>query len=1111
MLKRFCTFLIVCSLLFGLIPYSIQSAKASTSKIDPSYFQEVKYSSQIQLLILQLKDEPVVPYSEKNQVHLQSTFYTENDSFVFDTSYGNTLEKKQLDLFQNIQNQIPVELVHTYQYVYNGIAIRTAGYNIRFLLDNFNIKRIHTFDFEDNLERWIGTQSIHAQEVWQQNDAFYNSLTGKNIRVGIIDTGISYNHPDFYPNGVGPNSRVKKGYDFVDGTNDCIDAGFWGKAPAHGTHVAGISSGKNPVIDTKIGVAPESDLYVYKVFSREGGGANPANIIKAAEQSVKDKCDVINLSLGHPTDGGSDASGNPYYDALLNANKAGTMVVAAAGNAGTRHKKNPWPIDAPGIFDFALQVSASDDRLHQSFVITTGDGVEIPTNAYRARYSPSFPTEPNFYKNKKLIDCGFGREDEFPSSVKGNIAFISRGPKDNGLSFQLKNLNAKAAGAIGCIIYNYDPEPFGVTLVLVNTREGERPEDYEFIPCIFISGVKASLIQKYLSKSYQISFPILSDITFSDFSSTGPSYSADENILKPEICAPGKQINSASINNNYKDDDGENPIFPDPFDEENPDPFGGLSTDCDGTSMSTPFVAGCVALTKQAHPNWKPQNIKNIFMHSSDLLKNFVNGQYISYFLQGAGQVNVQNAITSPIEISPPYIMRNNEQFNQPITISIKNIIDQDVTLSLSAEIFDCILMQLDLEDLPMPEKPVSLNLSSEKITIKAGETTKIQLTIQENQDAFIKNKYEGAFWIDIQNASSVGSSTSQHHLPLIVWKDTLRDVPPSISEFYFSKDSLNIEQDESGYVHFNLNAGSIFEIDMNSPYDGKQYNNIADCLSFHAYDQTGVDWGNVRTFEYLPLGEYVFEWDGKSLEGNEFLPDGDFYLTASIQGTRYTPGPETIYETISSESTLKIAGSSVPKPPTFLIACPKKLNIGDKFVVNLGFREPFDIQEFELELKFSRSKLDHGELHIGSFVDPSRLTERDYEFDRGTFFIRGYRNPQWDGNGNAIIAQIEFEAKRATDTLDVEIVSFEFKDSEGLKRKTLFLFPSFLIEKDDTTLGDFNEDGQIDDQDFLLLQDHYHTNWKNKEKWNPIYDLNSDYYVNIEDLTIFARYYTGT
>ncbi|MDD4614978.1 MAG: S8 family serine peptidase [Caldisericia bacterium] len=1081
MLKRFCVYLIVCSFLFGLIPFSIQSAQASHPKIDVSYLEEVKNSSQEQTLILQFKEDPVVPYSEKHQVHLHSICSNNDTSaFLFDTTYGASLEKKQLEIFQSIQGKMNVELLHTYQYIYNGIAIKTAGYNIPYLLKNPSIQGIFSAMEEDYSSRIISTATISANEVWDMKAKDQSTVTGQGSRVGIIDSGIDYNHADFTPTGVGEKSRVKVGYDFADGTSDCKDAGFGGIAPPHGTHVAGITSGKNPDREEKRGVAPESDLYVYKVFSKEGGGANPANIIKAAEQSVKDKCDVINLSLGHSTDGSSDESGNPYYDALYNADKAGTMVVAAAGNAGTRHKKNPWPIDAPGVFDFVLQVSASDDRMHQSFVFSTSDGNDLTSNAYRARYSPAFPSKLNTHNNTKLVDCAFGAKGEFPSAVKGNIAFISRGPKNNGLSFQEKNLNAKAAGAIGCIVYNYDPDPFGG--LLIDPRNGDKPEDFEFIPCIFISGIKADSIKKHLDEDYELSFPVGSDVTFSDFSSTGPSFSADDNVLKPEICAPGKQINSAVLNNKYED--------------------------WDGTSMATPFVSGCVALTRQVHPSWKPQQIKRIFMHSSDLLKNFVNDQYVSYFLQGAGQVNVQNATTSPIEMDPAYIMHNNEEFDKPFTVSITNIIEKEVTLSLSAEIFDNVLVQLDLDDLPKPETPASFKLSDNKITLKPGETKKIQLTITENEETFTANKYEGALWVDIQNASSIGSSTHLHHLPIIVWKDSLCTIPDSVTDFYFSQDSLNIEEEDTGYVHFVLNAGSAFDLDSGSPQDGRTYNNIATYLSFHAYDQTGVDWGIVKTFEYLPLGEYVFEWDGKSLEGNEFLPDGDFYLAASIKGTRYDGTIEDIYETFTAQSTLTISGSTIPQPPTFLISSPKKLNIGDTFVVNIGFREPFDIQEFEIELQFSRSKLIHKTMHLGDFVDTELLTDKDIEFDKGTFYIKGLRNPAWNGNSNAIIAQLEFEAKRATDTLDVEIVNFVFKDTEGNKRKTLFLLPPFIIEKDSATLGDFNEDGLINEEDFELLKEHYATSWKDKENWDPMYDLNTDYYVNIEDLKIFARYF---
>ena len=719
---------------------------AATEKIDSAYYETVMNSSKKQTLILEFFEDAAVPYSEKHQLIQKST--QGSTRLSIDENYADTLESFQLSVFDSLSDNVPMSLLHTYQYVYNGIAIETAGYNIRYLLDNQNIKKIHAITHEEYPERIIATRSIHAQEVWEKKSKSDRLLTGQNVKVGIIDSGIDYNHIDFTPTGVGPDSRVKAGYDLVDGTNDCKDSGFGGNMPPHGTHVAGITSGRNPDNDTKVGVAPESDLYVYKVFSKKGGGANPTNIIKAADQSVKDGCDVINLSLGHGGASESNSEGNPYYDSLANANKAGTMVVAAAGNAGTRHKKNPWPIDAPGTFDFVLQVSASDDRLHQSFVFNPVEKDPIRINAYRARYSPPFPTGDKC-ADYQLIDCGYGDSHEFPLEVKGNIAFISRGPKNNGLSFQLKNLNAKKAGAIGCIIYNYDPDPFGG--ILVNTRDGERPEDFEFIPCIFVSGISANIIKPLLESNYSIDFPTLSNIIFSDFSSTGPSFSADENIMKPEICAPGKQINSAVLNNKYED--------------------------WDGTSMATPFVAGCVALIKQAHPNWTPQQIKRIIMHSSDPLMNYVNNQYTSWFLQGSGQINVDNAVSSPIDVNPPYIMRNIEQFDEPVTITIKNVVDKEVKLSFSTEIFESVLENLEIPLFEEVEKPAAITLSDNTVTLKPGESKKITLTVSETSDAFINRKYEGALWIQILNSKQVNSSTEQHHLPLILWKDTLTDI----------------------------------------------------------------------------------------------------------------------------------------------------------------------------------------------------------------------------------------------------------------------------------------------------------------------------------------------
>ena len=357
-------------------------------------------------------------------------------------------------------------------------------------------------------------------------------------------------------------------------------------------------------------------------------------------------------------------------------------------------------------------------------------------------------------------------------------------------------------------------------------------------------------------------------------------------------------------------------------------------------------------------------------------------------------------------------------------------------------------------------------------------------------------------------NTFQVKMKRNGNQWTVILWKDSLTKIKESVSDFYFTQDILDLKANEKGYIHFNLNAGSRFELDLGSPDDIINFNNIATFLTIHAYDKTGIDWGIVKSFENLPLGEYIFKWDGKSLEGNEFLPDGDFYLAAKIKGMVYDGNRNDVYETILSDIELTIEGSSVPAPPSFIITGPKKVNVGDKFVMNIGFREPLNLEEFSIELKFSRAKLEPLNMQLCSFVDQENLKKKDYEFEKGTFYIKGNRNPNWNGNGNAIIAQLEFEAKRKVDNLEIKVISYRFEDSNENERKTIFLFPDITIEKENTTLGDFNEDGLINDLDFERLVNHYGLCWKD-EKWIPDFDLNSDYYVDIADLEIFSKFYS--
>lgn len=159
----------------------------------------------------------------------------------------------------------------------------------------------------------------------------------------------------------------------------------------------------------------------------------------------------------------------------------------------------------------------------------------------------------------------------------------------------------------------------------------------------------------------------------SDFSSVGPCASGDENIFKPDICFPGKKINSAIMT--VKNKEGK---LEDRYD------------DWDGTSMATAGTSGCIALICQAHPDWSPGNIKTAIMNNADILINPINQDVFPFFNQGAGQINIQKTIETQMLVDPPALMEN--YFDKDTIskiLSCKNLSKDILNFSVSLEIFN--------------------------------------------------------------------------------------------------------------------------------------------------------------------------------------------------------------------------------------------------------------------------------------------------------------------------------------------------------------------------------------------------------------------------------------
>ncbi|GIH13016.1 S8 family peptidase [Rugosimonospora africana] len=172
---------------------------------------------------------------------------------------------------------------------------------------------------------------IGAPVAWQAG------LTGKNVRVAIIDGGIDTTHPDLA-------GKVDASANFTS-----EPAGDFG---GHGTHVASTVAGSGAASGGKYqGIAPDARLLDAKVCDQYGSCPDDA-IIAGMQWAAAQHASVANVSLG-----GADTPDVDPVEQAVNALSAqyGTLFVVAAGNTGST-------VQSPGSADAALTVGAVDGQ-----------------------------------------------------------------------------------------------------------------------------------------------------------------------------------------------------------------------------------------------------------------------------------------------------------------------------------------------------------------------------------------------------------------------------------------------------------------------------------------------------------------------------------------------------------------------------------------------------------------------------------------------------------------------------------------------------------------------------------------------------------------------------
>lgn len=175
---------------------------------------------------------------------------------------------------------------------------------------------------------------VNAPAVWSLG------YTGAGVLVGVLDTGVNYNHVDLADHLWTDPSYPYHGYDFVNNDNNPMDD------HGHGTHCAGTVAGDGTA-GSQTGMAPDATIMCVKVLDA-GGSGTESGVWAAIEFAVNHGVDIISMSLGWQHSWGVDRASwrNTYNNALA----AGVIAAVAAGNEGDQQGSYPIPdnVRTPG-------------------------------------------------------------------------------------------------------------------------------------------------------------------------------------------------------------------------------------------------------------------------------------------------------------------------------------------------------------------------------------------------------------------------------------------------------------------------------------------------------------------------------------------------------------------------------------------------------------------------------------------------------------------------------------------------------------------------------------------------------------------------------------------
>ena len=614
---------------------------------------------------------------------------------------------------------------------------------------------------------------VGVDSVWKEL-----GYTGAGMKIAVIDTGLDLDHPSF---AAAPAltedsmtvADIEAVYSRLNATQRISGVSaedFWysEKIPFifnyidknltadhssdsqgyHGTHVAGIAAANATEGTDVVGMAPDAQLIVLKVFG-QGGGAYTDDIVAALEDAMTLDCDVVNMSLGSTagftsTDPEIDAiyARIAYHDIIVSVSAGNEYTSALSNLSGTNMSPTAHPDNAtvasPGTYvNTTVVASAENDLIITDYFTAGGKNFAYADAIGLYTTFSSLAGQEYAY----VMVGGVGTVEDFAAvDVAGKIAVVSRGQ----INFSLKLYNAEQAGAVGLIIYNNEAGEIGLQMTDGNGNLSDGITG--LTPAVSVTQAVGQYLAENENKVITVAAvpgPVESENggQMSDFSSWGVS--PDLRLL-PDVTAIGGNVYSTV-------DEGQ---------------YGVMS----GTSMSAPQLAGVAALVLQylheEHPELADAEMRvvadSLLMSTADPIIDSDSKVEASPRQQGAGVVNALEAITAEAYVTVAGSSKPKAELGDDVaregvysfTFDVHNFGTEEKTWDLRGVLLTEAPEEVDGVEYMSGEDMAlsgSVSFSQNTVTVAPGGSARVNVTVTLSAEdkAFLDAHYANGIYVE--------------------------------------------------------------------------------------------------------------------------------------------------------------------------------------------------------------------------------------------------------------------------------------------------------------------------------------------------------------------------